>query len=498
MLLLINSTLKPDVLKLFSRNKKFYIIKFVSDVDSTLFRINVNTSVNFIIVYRNIDTCYTRIEFSDKYEESLTKEDRLFALSVFWSEVKYNFAQIDKISFNIDSLYRSYIPKVIAAKNDFEFYDLLEVFAAAFQDLHTSVYYRLKSNYTNFIGLGCNYFGNDLKITSVREDLLREIPLGSLIFAVNNIEINEYVKKYIRPYINSDLESTIKYLSASRLFSDIPYNSKFLLTIKKPNGNLRSFFVPVDGKEKQNLNIVGAKRNSWIKPIELSWQKNNIALLKINSFDDRRYGIIKSFESLKDSLHLAKALIIDLRQNLGGSTDVAWHILKYLINDPYFLNFGWRARVNNSVKKANGNYVKQNVEYYLNREFQTYLPDTIFIQDSIKRIDIPTAVLISETTASAAEDFLIILSERKTRPIFIGRPTLGSTGSPLVVRDFPQNGFARISARKVLFPYSMKNFDYIKPDILVQYSPQEMMESKLDKDIEAAIAELGKNDIIGQ
>ena len=84
------------------------------------------------------------------------------------------------------------------------------------------------------------------------------------------------------------------------------------------------------------------------------------------------------------------------------------------------------------------------------------------------------AVLISERTCSAAEDFLITIKERKDRPVFIGRPTMGSTGAPLVLDKFPENGFAKVCTRRVLFPYSMQPFNEgIVPDILVEYTLDE-------------------------
>jgi C-terminal processing protease CtpA/Prc len=98
------------------------------------------------------------------------------------------------------------------------------------------------------------------------------------------------------------------------------------------------------------------------------------------------------------------------------------------------------------------------------------------------------AVLISGRTCSAAEDFLIVLKERKDRPVFIGRPTMGSTGSPLVLDKFPENGVAKVCTRRVLFPYSQKPFNEgIVPDILVDYTLYEYLNQKVDKDIEVAV-----------
>ena len=39
---------------------------------------------------------------------------------------------------------------------------------------------------------------------------------------------------------------------------------------------------------------------------------------------------IKEFEKIVTELYRARGLIIDLRYNGGGSTEVAWHLQKYL------------------------------------------------------------------------------------------------------------------------------------------------------------------------
>jgi carboxyl-terminal processing protease len=184
--------------------------------------------------------------------------------------------------------------------------------------------------------------------------------------------------------------------------------------------------------------------------------------------------------------------VIDLRQNRGGVTEVAWHIIKHMVKDAYFLNYAWQTRINSGVKRANGDYIKANRDFLNYSAYQTFRADTVFIPDSVKRFNVPMVVIFSEMTVSAAEDFLIILKERKDRPMFIGRPSFGSTGSPLVLRNLP-NGSARICTRRVLFPYSLKPFNEgIVPDIIVDYSFDEFMNPDLDKEMNVAVKEIKK------
>lgn len=487
----ITPSLKPDIFKFYSLTEKFQKFRFVSDIDSLEFNVEVNKPVYFSIIYDG-DTACTAIEFINYIPNTLSDQKKLYALSLFWSEAKYNFAFIEKIKFDIDSLYQSFIPKVLATTNDYEFYDQMKLFALKFKDGHTNVYFNDAGKYIDYIAVSAKYFDDELYVVRVREDIAEYLPIGSKILEVNEMPLSDYMKENIEPYVDSDFEPTVKYLSAAKLFaSDLPSN---ILTIKyiTPDNKLMVNTLPRNGNKKPG-NRIGFTQKRPEKSIEINWVENDIAVLGFHTFYDQNGKLLSNFEQLKDTLYNAKGIIIDLRQNGGGSTSVAWHLLQYIVKEPYFLNFAWQTRINDGVKKANGNWKEEYEDFYKNCAFRTEMPDTIFIPDTIKRFDVPIVILISTMTVSAAEDFLIDLYEIPNRPVIIGQPSFGSTGSPLVVWGFPAEfGFARVCTRKVLFPYSLKPFsEGITPDIFVNYSYEEYVSGK-DKDIEVAVKELEK------
>jgi C-terminal processing protease CtpA/Prc len=487
----ITPSLNPDVLKIYSTSEKIRNIKFVSDIDSLEFVAEVNKSIYFSIIYKG-DTAHTAIEFTDRIATTLSDNDKLYALSLFWSEAKYNFAFIDKLNFDLDSLYRAYIPKVLATTNDYEFYEVMGLFSGSFHDGHTQVYYSEGSAYTDYIGMSARYFNDELYIISVKESLSMTFPAGSKILEINGLNTAEYMRRHIEPHIDSDFKPTVQRLSASLLLSAKLSIDTLTIKYQTPKNEILVNQMPRDGHSREHEPSKGYQYTGWKEPIEISWQKNDIAVLAFNTFNDRNGELITLFDKLKDTLYSAKGIVIDLRNNRGGGTDVAWHLLQYIIKDDYFLNFAWQTRTNDGVKKAQGNFRKEYEDYYKNAAYRTVPADTIYIPDSIKRFDVPVVVLFSTMTVSAAEDFLIILYERPDRPLFIGQPSFGSTGSPLVVWGFPDNGFARVCARRVLFPYSMKPFtEGIQPDVLVNYTFDEFISGK-DKDMEVAVEELKK------
>lgn len=70
----------------------------------------------------------------------LTAEERIYTLSYLWKEAEYNFAFWEKRrEINWDSEYKKFLPLVINAKSDMEYYLLLMRFYALLRDGHTSV-----------------------------------------------------------------------------------------------------------------------------------------------------------------------------------------------------------------------------------------------------------------------------------------------------------------------------------------------------------------------
>src|SRR5665647_1862877 len=74
------------------------------------------------------------------YPNTLSLNEKIKGLSEVWSEVRYNFVNIDKITFNEDSLYNETIQKVLNTKNDIEYYDVIQNYLAMFNDGHTQLW----------------------------------------------------------------------------------------------------------------------------------------------------------------------------------------------------------------------------------------------------------------------------------------------------------------------------------------------------------------------
>lgn len=493
----VSPKIKPDRLKLYCENNNNSVLVY-SKKDTLRFSVSENDTISFQVILNNKDTAYTEIIGIRKLPTEIDESTKLYYFSQLWSEVKYNFVNIDKLSFNVDSLYRSYLPLVINSKNDYEYHRILKRFMSSLKDGHSEVYSNQFSAFLDYVPMTINDFNKKLYITSIRKCPETDSSwLGAEITEISGIKTLKFLTDSVFTFISASTLSHLWMQAPSEMLYDLK-SKPFVATIKKSNGKVQTITLKRNGESTRTENDEYYERISKFsnKKVELKLITDKIALLTINSFtpDDK---VIENIKSEMFKLTKAKGLIIDLRRNGGGSTRVAHYLQSCLTPGKYYLNFGWETRINDGVGKANGNWIKKYEDYYLNKAYRYNVPDTIFIPDSIERINIPVVILISRYTFSAAEDFLVNIYEVPNRPLLIGEETGGSTGSPLVVPGFPGGGYSRICTRRICYPYSGKRFvnEGIKPDIEVKQTLKDFMENKdivLDKALDVIKSKIAK------
>ena len=108
-----------------------------------------------------------------------------------------------------------------------------------------------------------------------------------------------------------------------------------------------------------------------------------------------------------------------------------------------------------------------------------------------QRINAPLVVLMGNNTASAAEDFLIVLDGLKKRAVTVGERSFGSTGQPLSFK-LPGGGSARICTKRDTYPDGRDFVGYgVKPDVEVRRTVSELISGK-DLAMEKALEILKK------
>jgi len=444
-----------------------------------------------------------------QFSNDLTQADKIFGLSKFWQEVNYNFVYLDKVDKQAwESEYIKLINEVQTTENDYEYYRLLQKFCRFLKDGHTNIYFPEsiqsmlnRSDFGDYKFYISNIEGKAI-ITRINFSKKDELPVGTEIIKVNGLNTDDFINIHVRPYV-ATLPVYIENNNAIRNLLYSPMGTHYSLELKLPNGKIT--FLDITHKNCVENEFYPKREKQSL--LDFKWVKKDLAYVALNSFSDSK--IYDLFKEKVPELYKAKALIIDLRNNTGGSSVNAKNILSYLTNDKMLFGAKSSTRQHIPTYKAWGAYIKpsdtingkkewgmdknESKKYYNYGNDQgwynfEYLGDSIKLK--AKRIVIPTVVLIGNRTASAAEDFLIY-SMNQSHMTTIGEPSYGSTGQP-ILGDLPGGGRYRICTKKDTYPNGKEFVGYgIQPQIKITKTLNDFLDNK-DAALNAAIEYLTK------
>lgn len=447
---------------------------------------------------------FTTITIYGQVTNKLSPADKIYGLSKLWQEVSYNFVYLEKFGREKwDSAYRAAIPLVLDTKNDYQYYRELQKLCALLKDGHTNVYMPFEEFNSHFgdYRIYLININNKAIIIAVNYSKKDEIPVGSEVTEVNGKPTPEYIKENVAPYISASTPYVLQDLSVERLLRGIE-GDRYEIKIRTPEGkNISLSLVHSKTLEKEMYSTLGDP--TWGEGrFNFRWYDNQIAYLALNSFGNPKIDTL--FIEKLPELYKAKGLIIDLRNNGGGSSYVGGEIFKYLTNDK--LIYGPRASSRNHIpvykawgglfqpkdtitgNAARGLSKEEVLKYYLASKDRLYFnleysPDTNKVKK--EKLIVPTVILIGHNTASAAEDFLILSKDQK-HMVTIGESSFGSTGQPYEFR-LPGGGSARVCTLKVTYPDGTEFVGCgVKPDIEVRMTLDDYLQ-KRDPVVEKAL-----------
>jgi C-terminal processing protease CtpA/Prc len=209
---------------------------------------------------------------------------------------------------------------------------------------------------------------------------------------------------------------------------------------------------------------------------ELPNNTGNIGYLRIHNFVDKE-DFKPSFESAFSRILNTDGLIIDVRENFGGSTQITYYVLQHFTNSPFQLA-NWKTPMHIAAHKAWGK----------SQQWHEVEGKTVEPLDDRAIYTKPVNVIADESSFSGAEDFCAEFLTMK-RGKLVGKRTAGSSGSPLMF-DLPGGGLALVCTKKDVFPDGTEYIGFgIAPDVQVQASIKDVIENK-DAALEVAIREL--------
>ena len=421
-------------------------------------------------------------------DRELNQSERLLGYFKFWTEVKYNFVFFDHVpNLNWDKILVEYLPSIQKEQTTMEYYKTLRKLCALLNDGHTNVDYPYYvQRQFDVPQVEVKNFQNKAYITNIAKSLKDKIEIGSEVMEIDNVPIEKYLEEYIFPYYSTST-SYIKWDWGIRdLFKGIK-SSKIIVKLKKLDNSEQSVELFRDASVSNDEWLINKIRN-W-KPFEFKWFEDSLAYVSLNEFEDD--AVVTGFKNVIQELKKAKGLIIDLRQNNGGNTEIGSRIIEYLSEKP-FLTSKWKTREMRSAFRAWGQYYsdfsneeiikldkvekEQAIESILTLSGNNWYegkPDTVTPKQG-EKLNQPIVVLIGHITASAAEDFLISL-DYLNRATFVGENSFGSTGQPFLFK-LPGGGSARVCTKRDSYPDGREFVGFgVKPHVYIQQTIQDYL-----------------------
>lgn len=411
------------------------------------------------------------------YAEDLPEDVKIAGLSRLWSEVKYSFAFPEKLAaLDWDALYISFIPRVRATRSTIEYYRVLQELCAKLQDGHTNIIMPQEWGVgAGQIGLKTRLIEGRVVIDRLWDPELAKLGLapGLEIVQIDGLPTRAYAEKYVLPYKSSSTPQYLDVLGYGDALLTGPASDPVKLTLAAEDGRTMERTVP----RLSFPALFKAAPNRRPAPFEFRMLGGKVAYVTLNSFMDDKTA--DAFFQRFTDIAASEALILDLRENGGGNTNVGYQIMAALAVEP-FLGSRWSTRDDKPAFRSWGQ------------------PDRLYVEAAEREAIDPdhrytgrVVVLTSPRTFSAAEDFLVAF-DQSGRGTIIGEPSGGSTGNPLFFK-LPGGGNGLVCSKHDAYADGREFVGVgVKPQITVSPTVADYRAGR-DTVLERALAEIGKS-----
>lgn len=353
--------------------------------------------------------------------DTLALDQRVEILSRTYASIPLYFAHWQGVGqLSLDSLYSAYLKRAIKTPDRYQFDLLMMEFIGQLNNGHS--WYSdpwLYRTHGQSLGFYMAYLNNQWVVTRSRVDQLEP---GTVLDKINGEPVEAWYQKF-RRYINASSERSrrAKFAFHSFLF---PEN----LTIETASGK-----------------TIRIRRGQWPWPeqgkVEGRWLKpNTIAYIRIPSFGESENE--STALQLVRQYRNARALIIDLRGNGGGSTPI--RLIRALQDRPFRLwsestpvTFGlFKAYAQlyqlfkDHMPPERKELLQTLSELFSHPQFlwpATWeTPDSTIFTGKLN-------LLVDRDCASACEDFVISFKDNH-RALIVGETTQGSSGQPFILQ----------------------------------------------------------------
>jgi len=419
---------------------------------------------------RAIEQIWKHSTIATAYTDTLTPEQRVAGLSLFWSEGNFNFVYFDHITdVDWDKAYLQFVPQVLAAQTTHDYYDVMMRFAPLLRDGHTNIYppEKIASQFLARPPIETALVDDRVLVLEVASPTVAKLGVhaGDEIVSIDAQPVRDYAQARVRPYVSSGTpqDADVRTYSYQLLSGD--ESRPVVLTLR--DGRANEHTATVDRRSYADTH--------WTERPFYRDLGRGVAYVNVDEFNDDH--VDAQFEKAWPRIRAAKALVIDARDNGGGSSQYGLTILTYLTNLPINTLLS-KQRQYRPVSRAHGS---------ASIEWQA-LDHRPFPNDRKDVFTGKVVVLIGPKTFSAGEDFVAALQLMR-RGKLIGERTGGGTGQPLTF-ELPGGGTARICAKRDEYPDGHTFVGSgIAPDIEVKATVADVR-AKRDPALARAMAEV--------
>jgi len=413
--------------------------------------------------------------------EPLTSDQKLWGLMEVWAETKFNFVYFDQVpGLDWDEAVQTSIPRVLATRDRFEYYQVLRELVARLDDGHTLILPpgALTGEYDN-PQIELQMVEGKAVVTRVgdtqeiREASLR--PGLELVTIGDGVPVWEYFEGNVARFYRGGTEQWTKAFGLYLLLN-APRGTRVKLGFRDPEGRSHTAELTRDSRNADGSSFV-----HWLfghqSSLEYRTIAGDLAYFRLPSFGSEH--LVKEFTRELDRLELdrLRGMIVDVRVNNGGNSENAYAIISRLI-DREIETSRWKTRQYLPARRSWGEaetWFEANPGRIAPAEGRTYKG--------------PLVVLIGPNTVSAAEDFLVPL-DYSDRAILVGRTTAGTTGNPLRV-PLPGGGLFQVCTKRDTYPDGKEFVGHgIEPDYRIEPTQLEVWQNR-DRALEKAVEILG-------
>ena len=370
------------------------------------------------------------------YKPVLSEEEKAAGVSKLWAEARFNFAFFGRLNdLDWDAAYMDALKEAHAARTTEEYYRGLMRFLAKLKDGHTRVLppAKLMDHFNGVTSVNTRLVEGKIIVTGTGDPALKAqgVVTGAEVTAIDGQPALAYAKTKVAPYVFGFTPQDRAVWTYDYKLLRGPVAEPVRLTLRHADGTTGTVTLP----RHQNKGVFGV-----LPEIDLTAHfkllPGNIAYLQVNIFanDSGAKTMQKHFAAISK----AKGLIIDIRNNSGGSSENGYALMKLLTGKP-FKDSNWRSRDYKPVYRS-----------WYRTPGWLRVPADVIKADAPQHYTGPVAVLTSPRTFSAAEDFLVVFASAK-RGKLVGETTAGSTGNPLLIK-LPGGGMAFICTKDDSFP----------------------------------------------